>query len=114
MDKFKGIKIEATGQNIITVGDGNQVNAKFQDAAGALVDLKQALLAVTDRSREAQKLDVVADIDSIQSQLAKAKSRTRTVIQAAWDTVKKLDTVLGLAEKVSKVATYLDPFLGAG
>src|ERR1044072_1849517 len=31
MEKFKGIKIEATGQNIITVGDGNQVNAKFQD-----------------------------------------------------------------------------------
>src|SRR4030067_3535326 len=40
MDKFKGIKIEATGQNIITRGDGNEVNAKFQDAAGALVDLK--------------------------------------------------------------------------
>jgi hypothetical protein len=29
MDKFHGIKIEATGQNIITVGDGNQINAKF-------------------------------------------------------------------------------------
>ena len=41
-DKFKGIRIEATGQNIITVGDGNQVNAKYKDAAGALVDLKHA------------------------------------------------------------------------
>ncbi len=37
MDKFKGVRIEATGQNIITVGDGNQVNAKYEDAASALV-----------------------------------------------------------------------------
>jgi len=27
--RFHGIKIEATGQNIITVGDGNQINAQF-------------------------------------------------------------------------------------
>ncbi len=111
MDKFKGIKIEATGQNIITVGDGNQVNAEYQDAAGALVDLKQALLQSASIT-EAQKLDVVADIDSIQSQLAKA-SPNRTVIQGAWEAVKKLDTVLGLADKVGKVATFLAPFLGS-
>jgi hypothetical protein len=111
MDKFKGIKIEATGQNIITVGDGNQVNAEYQDAAGALVDLKQALLQSTSIS-EAQKLDIVADIDSIQSQLAKANPN-RTVIQGAWEAVKKLDTVLGLADKVNKVATFLGPFFGA-
>lgn len=111
MDKFKGIKIEATGQNIITVGDGNQVNAKYEDAAGALVELKQALLQSTSIA-EAQKLDAVADIDSIQSQLSKA-SPNRTVIQGAWETVKKLDTVLGLADKVGKVAMFLGPFLGA-
>jgi len=34
MEKFKGVKIEATGQNIITVGDGNQVNAEYQDVSG--------------------------------------------------------------------------------
>jgi len=112
MDKFKGIKIEATGQNIITVGDGNQVNAKYQDAAGALVDLKQALLQSTSIT-ETQKLDIVADIDSIQSQLAKAKPN-RTVIQGAWEAVKKLDTALGFADKVTKVAGLLAPFLGAG
>src|SRR5438876_467801 len=87
MDKFKGIKIEATGQNIITVGDGNQVNAEYQDVASALVDLKQALLQSTSVT-ETKKLDVMADIDSIQSQLAKA-TPNRTVIQAAWEAVKK-------------------------
>ena len=110
MDKFKGIKIEATGQNIITVGDGNQVNAKFQDVAGALVDLKQALLKSTEIS-ETQKLDIVADIDSIQSQLAKEKPN-RTIIQGAWEAVKKLDTVAGLADKMARIAGLLGPFLG--
>jgi hypothetical protein len=100
MDKFKGIKIEATGQNIVTVGDGNQVNAQYKDAAGALVDLKQALLQ-SPSLNEAQKLDVVADIDSIQSQLAKPNPN-RTLVQGAWETVKKLDTVLGLADKAHK------------
>src|ERR1043166_9735064 len=109
MDKFKGIKIEATGQNIITVGDGNQVNAEFEDAAGALVELKHALLQSTSVT-EVQKLEAVADIDSIQSQLAKS-SPNRGVIQGAWDTVKKLDTVVGLVDKVAKVAGLLVPFL---
>jgi hypothetical protein len=109
MDKFKGIRIEATGQNIITVGDGNQVNARYQDTASALVELKQALLQSPAVS-EAEKLDIVADVDSIQSQLAKADPN-RTVIQGAWETVKKLDTVMGLADKVTKVAAFLAPFL---
>jgi hypothetical protein len=110
MEKFRGIKIEATGQNIITVGDGNQVNAQYQDAAGALVELKKALLQSSSVT-EAQKLDAVADIDSIQSQLAKS-APNRWVIRGAWEVVKKLDTVAGLAEKVGKVATLLGPFLG--
>lgn len=109
MDKFKGIKIEATGQNIITVGDGNQVNARYQDVARALVDLKQALLQSSSVT-EVQKLDAVADIDSIQSQLAKP-SPNRGVIQSSWEAVKKLDTVLGLADKIAKVAALLAPFL---
>jgi hypothetical protein len=110
MEKFKGIKIEATGQNIITVGDGNQVNARYKEVAGALVDLKQAVLQASSLT-EMQKLDVVADIDSIESQLAKA-TPNGAVIKGAWEGVRRLDTILGLAEKVGKVAALLAPFLG--
>lgn len=109
MDKFKGIKIEATGQNIITVGDGNQVNASFADAAGALVELKQSLLKC-DAISESQKLDVVADIDSIQSQLAKS-TPNRTVIQSSWEAIKGLTTVATLAHHVARVAAFLSEFL---
>jgi len=75
-----------------------------------LVELKQALLQSTSITEE-QKLDIVADIDSIQSQLAKANPN-RSVIRGAWEAVKGFDTVVGVAEKVGKVAALLAPLLG--
>ncbi len=108
-DKFKGIKIEATGQNIITVGDGNQVNAKFEDAAASLVALKESVRQSKSVS-ERQKMDIVADIDSIQSQLAKSEPNP-TVIRGAWEAIKKVDAVLGLVDKVHKVGGLLAHFL---
>lgn len=108
MDKFKGIRIEATGQNIITVGDGNQVNAQYESAADALVELKKAV--IRGALSESQKLDAVADIDSIQSQLAKTSPNT-TVIKGAWEGLKTLETVVGLTEKVAKVAALIAPFI---
>lgn len=109
MDKFSGIKIEATGRNIITVGDGNEVNAAFESAATALVELKQAILQSSDIP-ESQKMDVVADIDSIESQFAKSEP-SKAVIKGAWEGIKGLDTVLGLSEKIAKAAPLLAPFL---
>lgn len=69
MPKFHGINIQATGQNIITLGDGNQVNAEFQDLAQGLVELREAI--TKSDALEVDKMSLVADIDTIQSQLAK-------------------------------------------
>lgn len=44
MQKFHGIKIEATGQNIITLGDGNQINAQFGELGHRLVELRDAVI----------------------------------------------------------------------
>jgi hypothetical protein len=108
-DKFKGIKIEATGQNIITVGDGNQVNARYGDAASALADLKKAFLQ-SDKVNETQKLEVVADIDSIQSQLAKTEPN-RSVIRTIWGGIRETATGAGLIANVAKIGELLGPFL---
>src|SRR5439155_19908869 len=43
MPKFHGINIEATGQNIIAVGHGIQVNAEFRDLGQALAELGEAI-----------------------------------------------------------------------
>jgi hypothetical protein len=101
MPKFHGIKIEATGQNIITLGDGNQINARFNDLGAALLELREAI--TTSGADEGDKLALVADIETIQSQLAKP-TPNKNIISAAWGTVKGAAAVggcLGLVEKIS-------------
>jgi hypothetical protein len=109
MDKFKGIKIDATGQNIITLGDGNQVNARYGDIGQALADLRKEFVESNDLT-ETQKLDAVADIASIESQLVKT-TPNRAIVSGAWESIKRFDTILGIAEKIGKVGLLLSPFL---
>jgi hypothetical protein len=84
MPKFHGIRIEATGQNIITLGDGNQINAQFNELGTALV----------------------ADIDTIQSQLAKP-APNKTIVAAAWETVKGAAAISGCTDLVAKAAGFI-------
>jgi hypothetical protein len=108
MPKFHGIKIEATGQNIITVGDGNQVNAQFGDLGKALAKLRAG---VTESSApEADKLAVVADIETIQSQLAKPQPN-HGIVSAAWSAIKSVATMGEVAHLVTQVATFIQPLL---
>jgi len=101
MSKFHGIKIEATGQNIITVGDGNQVNAKFSELGQALAGLRDVV--TKSEAPEAEKMNLVADIETIQSQLAKLEPN-RGIIKAAWETVKGAAAINGCVTLVGKVA----------
>lgn len=108
MPKFHGINIQATGQNIITLGDGNQINAQFGDLGKALVDLREAI--TKSDAPELDKMSVIADIDTIQSQLAKPQPN-RSIIAAAWDAVKGAATIYGCAGFVQKVTDFIGGFL---
>jgi hypothetical protein len=72
--KCHDIKIEATRQNIITLGDGNQIDAKFGDLGQSLAQPRTAMTA--SQAPESAKLGFVADIDTFQSQLSN-QSRTQ-------------------------------------
>lgn len=100
MDKFHGIKIEATGQNIITLGDGNQINAQFGELGKALVELREAITGST--ASEVEKLTLVANIDTIQSQLATPQPN-KGIIKAAWEVVSGAAVINGCAGFVQKV-----------
>lgn len=108
MPKFHGIKIEATGQNIITLGDGNQINAKFNELGSALADLRKAV--TESDAAEADKLALVADIDTIQSQLAKPIPN-KSIIAAAWQTVNGAAAIAGCIDLVHKATAFIGPFL---
>jgi len=108
MPKFHGININATGQNIITLGDGNQINAEFSDLGQALVELRDAI--TQSEAPEQQKMSLVADIDTIQSQLAKPEP-SRGIIAAAWDSVKGAAAIGGCAALVERVGGFIGGFL---
>ena len=108
MPKFHGIKIEATGQNIITVGDGNQIDAQYRDLGEALAELHKAV--TSSDAPEANKMALVADIDTIQSQLAKPQPN-RSIIATAWEVVKGAATINGCAGLISKAAGLIAGFL---
>lgn len=101
MPRFHGIKIEATGQNIITLGDGNQINAQFSELGTALVGLRDAI--ARSAAPEARKLSLVADIDTIQAQLAKT-TPNKGIVAAAWESIKGAASINGCVHFVNGVA----------
>ena len=108
MPKFHGIKIEATGQNIITLGDGNQINAEFGELGQSLADLRDAI--TKSQAPESTKLELAADIDTIQSQLAKPQPNA-TIIKSAWEVVRGAAAINGCTALVTKAAALLQHFL---
>jgi hypothetical protein len=105
-ERFAGINIQ--GQNIITLGDGNQINAQFSELGMELAALRQAI-AQSDAG-ERHKIDLVADIDTIESQLAKPEPN-RGIIATAWEGVKAAATIGGCADLVARVGALLAGFL---
>jgi hypothetical protein len=108
MPKFHGIKIEATGQSIVTVGDGNQINAKFGDLGSALADLRETITKST--APESDKMNLVADIETVQSQLAKP-SPNRSIISAAWSSIKGAAVIAECIPLIERVHTFIAPLM---
>jgi len=108
MPKFHGIKIEATGQNIITLGDGNQINAQFGELGRKLVDLREAVIASDEPEQD--KMSLVADIETIQSQLAKP-APNRSILGAAWSSLQAAATLGGCADLIHQIGGLIAPLI---
>jgi hypothetical protein len=108
-DRFEGIRIEATGQNIITLGDGNQVNARFQALGESLSEFRQAIKS-SETLDDVKKMELVVDIDTLQSQLARP-TPNRDLISRLWEGINRAASVAGLAEVAAKVAPLMTSLL---
>lgn len=102
--RFSGINIEAV-ESIITIGDGNQINVKYKEAAQTLSELRNQISKSTEINDDA-KLDLVTDIDSIQDQLAKPNPN-KSVIKTLWYNVEKSAAIASLAEYIAKAAPFI-------
>ena len=108
-DRYAGINITATGSNVITLGDGNVVNAQFADLHTELNALKEAV-AAADTLSETQKLNISVDIESIKDQLAKSQPN-KTIVRTLWESVENAVTVANLADYATRIAPYIAALL---
>jgi hypothetical protein len=97
-------------KGVTIVGNDNVVNTSFTDLASVLHEMRTAVLQC-ETLEEQQKLEVVADIESLQSQLQKP-SPSRAVVNALWSGIEKVVTAAGFGELVAKAAAILVPLLG--
>lgn len=108
MSRFHGINIEASGQNIITIGDQNQVDVRFKDIANGLLDLKKSVRDATDL-HDSDKITLVADLETIESQLAK-REPNKSVIREIWKGIEKLVTGTTLATNAMTLGQQVAQF----
>jgi hypothetical protein len=94
---------------VTVIGEGNVVNATFTDLSRVLSDTKNAVLAEPLLS-EGQKLEAVADIDSLQAQLQKPDP-DKSVVQRLWSGIEKVAAVGGVIEFVRRAAELIQPLL---
>jgi hypothetical protein len=108
-DRYEGINITAMGANMITLGDGNVVNARFSGLREQLEDLKSQITSSSVLG-EKQKFDVVVDIESIEDQLAK-ETPDKTIISHLWSGIDRVASVAGIVDGVQKVWSLIGPLL---
>lgn len=109
-ERYAGINVNAVGQNVITLGDGNIVHADYSELRSYLDDLKEAITTNPSLS-EAEKLDYAVDVESIKDQLAKPKPN-KGVVQQLWNGLERnLSRVAGIAEAIAKIALFIQRIL---
>ena len=99
-DSFSKINITNI-KGVTVVGTGNVVNTEFTDMSNLLAELEQQI-ATSDELDEENRLNALADVATIQSQLSKPRPDHR-LIKMVWAGLEKVVTVGGLAELAAKI-----------
>ena len=94
---------------VTVVGDGNVTNTTFADLARTLTQIRQEILSHRDIP-DAEKLEAVSDLDTLQAQLQKP-APDKTISQRAWDSLGKLATVGTLVELFAQAAHLIKPLI---
>jgi len=110
-ERYAGINITAMGENIITLGDGNIVNAQYSVLRDTLDQFKEAITNSIKLS-DGDKLNIAADIETIKDQLAKPQPN-KTIVAQLWSGLEKAAVVSGVADAYQKVAPYIHALLSA-
>lgn len=102
--RYAGININATGMNVITLGDGNVVSAQYATLHKELTNLQKKIAG--SQLPEGKKLDLSVDVESIKDQLAKSEP-DKTIVGHLWKRVQEVATLGGFADAIQKVLPFI-------
>jgi hypothetical protein len=94
---------------VTVLGNGNVVNTNFTDLTHVLNEMRQAVLNAPHVPDD-QKLDIAADIDSLQGQLQKPAPH-RTIVKTLWSGIEKAVTGAGFMDLLAKAGALVGPLL---
>lgn len=103
--RYAGINITASGQNIVTLGDGNVINAVHKELDSELQKLKQQIVE-SGELNETEKLETTVDIETVRDQLAKFKP-DKTILAHLWNRIQQIGTLNDFSEALSKIAPLI-------
>lgn len=102
--------INVTNINGVTVvGDGNIVNTKYTDLVNVLDQLKQQINQ-SNKINDTKKLESIADIETIQSQLEKPNPN-KSVIKTLFSPLEKIANLGGLISIFDKAKELISPLI---
>jgi len=106
---FSGINVTNIG-GVTVLGDGNIiVNESYVDLYKEL-SLLSDIIRKSEQLTDTDKLNYVAEIETIKSQLMKPKP-DKNIIKQAWEKLKSLATVAGIAAFFERVAKLIGAFI---
>lgn len=106
---FAGINVTNIG-GVTVLGDGNTVvNTDFMDLFREL-SLFSEVIRKSDQLSDADKLNYIAEIETIKSQLMKQKP-DKNIIRQAWEKLKPLATLPGIISFFQQVAKLIEVLL---
>jgi hypothetical protein len=94
-------------RGVTVVGDGNVVNTSFADGSLALTELRTLLLG-SDKISDDDRLEAVADIDSLQGQLQKPHPLAE-IARSLWTSIERIAIAAGFIEAAERVSQALGP-----
>jgi len=92
-------------QGVTVVGNDNVVNTNLTEVPRLLNEMRNVVLESSSMS-DTTKLEVVADIDTLQSQLQKP-SPNKSIVKTAWSAIEKSVTAAEFVDLLGKVGALL-------
>ena len=90
---------------VTVVGSGNVVNTAHTDLAGILSELERAV-GESESIDEEGRLNALADLSTIQSQLSKPKPDV-SIVRSAWSAIETTITASDLVELMGRAAAFI-------